>query len=77
MSEPREARCMCGCVEIGIAGDPAVMAYCHCDSCRSWLGAPLHAASLWTTANVNVTKGETARVSLSLAVEQDDRVRVR
>ncbi len=58
MSKPRVARCMCASVEIDIEGDPAVMAYCHCDSCRSWLGAPLHAASLWTTANVNVTKGE-------------------
>lgn len=58
MSDTRSAGCACGAVEIGIEGDPTAMAYCHCESCRSWLGAPLHAASLWPTPNVKVTKGE-------------------
>jgi hypothetical protein len=49
--------CACGAVQIQISGDPAVQAYCHCDSCRSWLGAPIHAASLWPTPNVTVVKG--------------------
>ena len=50
--------CLCGGVEIRIEGDPVAMAFCHCDSCRSWLGAPLHAASLWPTDAVTVTRGE-------------------
>ena len=58
MSESREASCACGQVELRIVGDPVVMAYCHCESCRSWLGAPIHAAALWPTPNVTVTKGE-------------------
>jgi hypothetical protein len=58
MDESRTAHCICQSVEISISGEPVVMAYCHCDSCRSWLGAPIHAASLWPTKNVNVTKGE-------------------
>jgi hypothetical protein len=58
MSDSRSAGCACGAVEIRIEGDPAAMAYCHCDSCRSWLGAPIHAASLWPTDGVTVTKGE-------------------
>lgn len=58
MSESRLANCACGAIEIRIEGSPAVMAFCHCDSCRSWLGAPLHAASLWTTENVTVAEGE-------------------
>jgi hypothetical protein len=33
------------------------MAYCHCESCRRWLGAPVHAASLWPSANVRVASG--------------------
>ena len=53
----RTAKCECGAVEIQIEGSPAVMAYCHCDSCRSWLGAPLHAASLWATEGVNIIEG--------------------
>lgn len=58
MSQTRTAGCACGEVAIRIEGDPAVMAYCHCESCRSWLGAPIHTASLWPTPNVTVTKGE-------------------
>ena len=51
---------MCGAVEVEITGDPAVMAYCHCDSCRSWLSAPIHAAALWPTEKVQVVKGADA-----------------
>lgn len=49
--------CTCGAVEVEITGDPAVQAYCHCDSCRSWLGAPIHAAALWPTPKVNIVRG--------------------
>ena len=52
------AHCACNAVQVEIAGAPAVMAYCHCQSCRSWLGAPVHTASLWPTSDVNVTQGE-------------------
>lgn len=54
---PRTSGCACGAVQLEITGDPAVMAYCHCDSCRSWLAAPVHAASLWPTPSVRVVKG--------------------
>ncbi len=58
MSETsRTSGCMCGEVQISISGEPTVMAYCHCESCRGWLGAPIHAASLWPTPNVRVEKG--------------------
>jgi hypothetical protein len=49
--------CACGAVELEISGDPAVQAFCHCDSCRSWLAAPIHAAALWPAQNVKVVKG--------------------
>ncbi len=59
MSEvTRTSGCACGSVQIEIRGEPSVMAYCHCDTCRSWRGAPVHAASLWPTANVTVLKGD-------------------
>ena len=54
----RKSGCACGAVQIEIRGEPTVMVYCHCDSCRRWLGAPIHAASLWPTASVSVAKGE-------------------
>lgn len=49
--------CLCGAVEIEITGEPQVQAYCHCESCRRWLSAPVHAAALWPTPNVSVTRG--------------------
>ena len=49
--------CFCGAVEVEIQGDPAVQAFCHCASCRGWLGAPVHAAALWPTPSVNVVRG--------------------
>lgn len=49
--------CLCGAVEIEITGEPQVQALCHCESCRRWLSAPVHAAALWPTPNVNVTRG--------------------
>jgi hypothetical protein len=53
----RRSGCFCGAVEVEITGEPAVQAYCHCSSCRGWLGAPIHAAALWPTPQVNVCKG--------------------
>jgi hypothetical protein len=53
----RTSRCMCGAVQLELSGEPGVMAYCHCESCRGWLGAPVHAASLWPSASVKIVKG--------------------
>lgn len=52
-----EAGCPCGAVKLEISGEPAVQAYCHCESCRTWLGAPVSAATLWPTPNVRVVRG--------------------
>ena len=49
--------CACGAVQVEITGEPAVQVYCHCESCRSWLSAPVHAATLWPTPNVKIVKG--------------------
>jgi hypothetical protein len=43
---------------VELVGEPSVMAYCHCESCRRWLAAPVHAACLFPTDNVTVRKGE-------------------
>ena len=56
--QTRESGCLCGAVQLEITGEPSVMAFCHCQTCRGWLGAPVHAASLWPTPNVRVVKGE-------------------
>jgi hypothetical protein len=59
MSDPTKFRgtCFCKAVEIEATGAPAVMAFCHCETCRTWLSAPIHGATLWPTAQVAVRKG--------------------
>jgi hypothetical protein len=57
MSTTYKASCTCGAVELAVTGDPAVQAFCHCNSCRGWLGAPIHAAALWPTSSVTIVKG--------------------
>ena len=52
-----KSSCACGAVQVEITGEPAAQAFCHCNSCRSWLSAPIHAAALWPTPNVKVVKG--------------------
>jgi hypothetical protein len=59
MTSPATHRgtCFCKSVEVEATGEPAVMAFCHCESCRTWLSAPIHGATLWPAANVQVRKG--------------------
>jgi hypothetical protein len=54
--------CFCKAVEIEVTGAPAVMALCHCESCRTWLSAPVHGAMLWPSAKVKVLRGELGTV---------------
>jgi hypothetical protein len=56
-NETYQAGCPCGAVRLEITGAPAVQAYCHCNSCRTWLSAPIHAAALWPSTSVKVVKG--------------------
>jgi hypothetical protein len=52
-----EGRCFCGAVHITVTGNPEVMGYCHCDSCRTWSAAPVNAFTLWKYDAVKVTQG--------------------
>lgn len=58
MTDTYQGRCFCGEVEFEVTGAPAVMGYCHCDDCRSWLAAPINATSLWPPDSVRITRGE-------------------
>ena len=49
--------CFCGAVQFTVNGDPEVMGYCHCESCRHWSAGPVNAFTLWKPENVRVTKG--------------------
>ena len=49
--------CFCGAVEIRTVGDPVEMGYCHCNSCRTYSGAPFVSYALFTDDQVTVTRG--------------------
>ena len=57
-TSPRYAgRCFCGEVRFTATGAPALMAYCHCESCRQWSAAPVSAFTLWQPEALEVTQG--------------------
>ena len=57
MTDTHRGSCFCGAVAIEATGTPANMGYCHCNSCRSYAGAPVSAFTLWPAASVKVTRG--------------------
>lgn len=50
--------CFCGAVEVTVTGEPAVVGYCHCQSCRHWSAGPVNAFTLWSPDSVKIAKGE-------------------
>ncbi|MBW2243292.1 MAG: GFA family protein [Deltaproteobacteria bacterium] len=58
MTSLYQGECFCGAVKIEVSGEPVSMAYCHCDSCRSWSGSPVHASTMWMTDSVKVVAGK-------------------
>jgi hypothetical protein len=57
MADRHTGTCFCGAVSIEVTGVPVEMGYCHCNSCRSYSGAPVTAFTLWKKESVKVTKG--------------------
>jgi hypothetical protein len=60
MSQPKNyhGSCFCGAVEFSLSGEPELMAYCHCNSCRKWSAGPVNAFTLWAPDKFKITKGE-------------------
>jgi hypothetical protein len=58
MNETHSGSCYCGTVAIEVTGKPEAMGYCHCTACRSYIGAPINAFTLWKPENVKITNGE-------------------
>ncbi|NRA53874.1 MAG: GFA family protein [Gammaproteobacteria bacterium] len=50
--------CFCGSVLFTVTQEPALAAYCHCQSCRHWSGGPISAFTLWQPDSVLVTQGQ-------------------
>lgn len=57
MTQQHQGQCFCGAVQIQVSGEPDLMSYCHCDSCRSWSGSPVSASTLWNAESLKVLAG--------------------
>ena len=57
MTTSHQGACFCGAVQLEVSGEPVAMAYCHCESCRSWSGSPVHGSTMWNADSVKVTSG--------------------
>lgn len=57
--------CFCGDIEFSLTGDPLLVGYCHCDSCRNWSGSPVNAFTLWKKEQFNLEKGKEHVASFS------------
>ena len=53
-----EGSCFCGDVKFTVTGEPEVMAYCHCESCRQWSAGPVSAFTLWRPSSIEITQGK-------------------
>ncbi|MBK7662212.1 MAG: GFA family protein [Sterolibacteriaceae bacterium] len=49
--------CFCGAVQFTVNGDPEVMGYCHCESCRHWSAGPVNVFTLWQPEGLKVSRG--------------------
>ena len=58
MSEQvHKGSCLCGAVQFEVVGEPITMTCCHCESCRRWVGAPVHGGCLFHADNVRILEG--------------------
>ena len=53
----RAGSCLCGAVQFEVIGEPFTMTYCHCESCRRWVGAPMMGGCLFRSDKVKIVKG--------------------
>ena len=53
----RKGGCLCGAVKFEVIGEPFTMTYCHCESCRCWVGAPVMGGCLYHAEKVRIVSG--------------------
>ncbi|WP_059415111.1 GFA family protein [Cupriavidus basilensis] len=57
MPIPATLACLCGQVQLRIAGEPVARANCHCQACRDFYATPVFAATAWEPAQVTIAHG--------------------
>lgn len=51
--QPRNARCLCGAVELSISAVNTQVGACHCETCRRWGGGPYFALDCGTEVTIH------------------------
>ena len=62
--------CHCGAVRYELAGEPRVVALCHCADCRRNAGAPCVAWAMYDEAALTITRGDVRNFNSSGAVQR-------
>ena len=65
---PRFGSCRCGDVRLQVTGQPVLVEYCHCRSCRHSAGAPLMAWAGFKRENVSLICGEPTEYESSFGI---------
>ena len=72
MSELQNATggCLCGSIRFKLYGSPRLVEYCHCNSCRKAVGAPVMAWVGVAVGQFKITEGNPGRYTSSSGVER-------
>ncbi|TPQ26971.1 GFA family protein [Methylomonas koyamae] len=58
-------QCLCGAIRYQLAGDPKLVALCHCKDCRRSAGAPMVAWAMFPESALTVTEGQPKTINSS------------
>lgn len=58
-------QCLCGAIRYQLAGEPDVVALCHCSDCRRNAGAPAVSWAMFPEAALSMTQGEPKTINSS------------
>jgi hypothetical protein len=70
MAEQRQGGCLCGAVRYEVAGEPVVVALCHCSMCRRSTAAPAVAWAMFEQGALRFVAGNPTAYASSPGVER-------
>lgn len=62
---PYSGQCMCGAIRYQLAGEPNVVAVCHCRDCQRGAGAPMVSWAMFPEAAFTLTQGQPKTINSS------------
>jgi hypothetical protein len=65
-----KGRCFCGAIQYEFDGDPTMVEYCHCESCRRQTSSPVAMFLMVPKTSLRFTKGQPKEYSSSPGVHR-------